>query len=195
MKYKIKKITYGYAIGYEEAEIFSETMKIYQLALVEAGTWKKKIYLVREEDLEWLLNESLIDKKEKLQTSMLTCGSLDHIEHWLQDKIANNFRMLISGNLKEDWIPVELALPKPVRFSDHSIKKDPVHVTYLSIFDKKPICDQLALYCEDGSWRWYDQQCYIDDMEIVKVKITAWQPLPKPYPGLGFNKFKGSDEL
>lgn len=177
MKYQIKNI---YAFGYEDDKFFSETMKIYRLALVKAGSWKKKLYLVREEDLVWLLNEDCVDKKAKLQTSMLTCGSFNHIKHWLDDKIANNFRMLISGNLKEEWIPAELELPKPVRFSDNSVK-NPVHVTYLSIFDKKPNCDQLAVYCEDGSWRWYDPQCYIDDMEIVKVKITAWQPLPKAY--------------
>lgn len=49
------------------------------------------MYLVREKDLEWLLNECLVDKKAKLQISMLTCGSLDHIENWLYDKIAHNY--------------------------------------------------------------------------------------------------------
>lgn len=180
MKYQIKKIKYGYVLRYGEGKIFSEAMKIYQLALVEAGAWKKKVYLVREKDLEWLLNEDCVDKKAKLKTSMLTCGSFDHIKCWLYDKVANNYRMLISDNLKEAWIPAELELPKPVRLSDISVK-NPVHVTYLSIFDKKPLCDQLAVYCEDGSWRWYDSQCYIDDMEIVKVKITAWKPLLQPY--------------
>lgn len=173
MKYQIKNITYGYALGYEDGKIFSETMKIYHLALVEAGTWKKKIYLVREKDLEWLLNECLVDKKEKLQTSMLTCGSLEYIKNWLYDKIANNFRLLISDDgRREDWIPVEISLPTI---------KYPVYVTYLSIFNKQPCCDKIALYCEDGSWRWYEQQCNIEDMELVKVKITAWQPLLKPY--------------
>ena len=111
---------------------------------------------------------------------MLTCGSFKHIKCWLCDKVENNYRMLISNNLKEEWIPTELELPKPVRLSDISVR-NPVHVTYLSIFDKKPLCDQLAVYCEDGFWRWYDPQCDIDDMEIVKVKITAWQPLLQPY--------------
>lgn len=179
MKYKIREITYKYAFGYEEGKIFSETMKIYRLVLIEAGIWKKKIYLVREKDLEWLLNEHLVDAKEKLQTSMLACGSLDHIKNWLYEKVAHHYELLFCDS-KEDWMPVEITLPKPARIDSYSIP-DPVHVTYLSIFDNKPFCDNLALYCEDGSWRWYDPQCYIDDMEVVKVKITAWKPLPKPY--------------
>ena len=67
MKYQIKKIKYGYVLGYEEGKIFSEAMKMYHLTLVEAGAWKKKVYLVREKDLEWLLNEDCVDKKRKIK--------------------------------------------------------------------------------------------------------------------------------
>lgn len=177
--YRILKYNYLFDANYQEGKIFYNTLEEYKLSLIYAGTrFKKRTYLVRQSDVEWLTNEDLVDAEEKLQTVMLTCGSVEHVKHWLYDKIAHNYEMLICT--KEVWIPVEISLPKPARIDDISTQK-PVHVTYLSYSDNEPYCDCLALYCEDGFWRWYDNQCFFDDMEIVKVKITAWHPLIKPY--------------
>lgn len=94
MKYHIHKIALGCTLGYGEDKMLEETMKQYQLALVEAGTrYRSKVYLVRKSDIKWLTDERLIDAKEKLQTAMLTYGSIEHIKYWLYDKLNYNARV------------------------------------------------------------------------------------------------------
>ena len=71
--------------------MFYALLKKYNLTLVEAGTRIfKNLYLVRTSDLEWLLNEDCIGKKEKLHAAMFTCGSLNDIENWIYDKDYHN---------------------------------------------------------------------------------------------------------
>lgn len=87
MKFFVHRITYGNPPGCIEGEVFDSLLKNYNLTLVEAGTrFSKRDYIVRQSDLIWLLNDNCIDRKEKLQTSMYTCGSYKHIKKWLIDK-------------------------------------------------------------------------------------------------------------
>lgn len=87
MKFFVHRITYGNTPGCIEGESFYSLLEKYDLAMVEAGThFSKKDYLVRRSDLIWLLNDNCIERKEKLQASMYTCGSYKHIKEWLIDK-------------------------------------------------------------------------------------------------------------
>jgi len=51
-----------------------------------------------------------------------------------------------------------------------------VIATYLSIFDKRPLCDAFVYYDYDENiWLWDDNG------DPVLVDIVAWHPLPEPY--------------
>lgn len=65
----------------------------------------------------------------------------------------------------ENWIPV----------SSGKYPKDGevVQVTYLSYYDKKPLCNAFA-FRRDGVWIW-------DTLKTVKVEIVAWKMLCDPY--------------
>lgn len=53
-----------------------------------------------------------------------------------------------------------------------------VQVTYLSYYNKEPLCDELAYY-KDGVWYWKS-----DDDEVDKVDIVAWRYADlEPYTG------------
>lgn len=48
------------------------------------------------------------------------------------------------------------------------------------------IAQSVAILDEDGDWRWwqYEDDDYKQNPKVSDlVKIIAWQPLPKPYPG------------
>lgn len=63
------------------------------------------------------------------------------------------------------WIPVSSGkFPK---------EEEVVQVTYLSCYDKKPLCDAFA-FRRNGLWIW-------DNYEDVVVEIVAWKKIGKPY--------------
>ena len=67
-----------------------------------------------------------------------------------------------------EWIPVEERLPK-----EHEI----VLVAYLEyISNTKQLCE-IAYINEYRTWSWYFNGT------VVRNKIIAWMPLPKPYGG------------
>ena len=72
-----------------------------------------------------------------------------------------------------DWIPCSERLPKRKNRTKIS---ETVIATYLSMFDKRPLCDAFVYYDYDENiWLWDDND------EPVAVDIVAWQPLPEPY--------------
>ncbi|GEM_PF-6484608 len=52
-------------------------------------------YIVRKEDIVWLIDNNLRDKKAKLETSMIAKGSLFQLSNWLIEKDYNN--VLVGG--------------------------------------------------------------------------------------------------
>lgn len=69
----------------------------------------------------------------------------------------------------EGWIPVEERLPD---FGEI------VLVTYIGLTSNKEFSGKMAFLNYNGDWYWNSDR-YI--AEIVRVKITAWMPLPEPY--------------
>lgn len=65
-----------------------------------------------------------------------------------------------------NWIPVSIGiLPEDM---------EDVQVTFIGYNDHAPHCETFA-YRNDGNWYWS-----LDDGE-VKVEITAWKKICKPY--------------
>lgn len=80
---------------------------------------------------------------------------------------------------KQDWIPASERLPDTRKPNG---EPNPVMVTYLGWHTNRPETSITAVYdSEEKAWRWYDETEEWEDMPLVRVRITAWQPLPKPY--------------
>lgn len=61
----------------------------------------------------------------------------------------------------------------PVSSGKYPKDGEVVQVTYLSYYDKKPLCNAFA-FRRDGVWIW-------DTLKTVKVEIVAWKMLCDPY--------------
>lgn len=77
------------------------------------------------------------------------------------------------------WIPCSFAYPPVSQDEYDTYWSEPVQVTYLSYYEKKPMCGVAAVYCKtSNTWYWWDGEVGEDE---VKVEIVAWQPLPESY--------------
>lgn len=106
---------------------------------------------------------------------------IEELEKWKEQSVEDEHDQIWNNAINQciievkrqpkvtEWIPVEERLPKV---------DEKVLVTYLGYFDKKPMCDSAAYRDEFGDWLW------VEDDEHVKVKITAWMPLPEPCKGV-----------
>lgn len=88
---------------------------------------------------------------------------------------------IMDGKLLTGWIPVSEQLPEAVELESFGDEVTPVLITYLGYYDKEPHEGGLAIWCEDNTWRWHDETLHVNMMDVVKVEITAWMPLPEPY--------------
>ncbi len=82
---------------------------------------------------------------------------------------------------KHSWIPVSERLPDETELEAYGDEVTPVLITYLGYYDGEPNADALAIWCEDNTWRWYDDALHVNIMDVAKVEITAWMPLTEPY--------------
>ena len=87
----------------------------------------------------------------------------------------------MDGKLLTGWIPVSEGLPEAAESEDCRGEVTPVLITYLGYYDMEPHEGGLAIWCEDNTWRWYNETLDVNMMDVVKVEITAWMPLPEPY--------------
>lgn len=88
---------------------------------------------------------------------------------------------IIDGKLLTGWIPVTERMPEAAELEAYGDEVTPVLITYLGYYDREPNADALAIWCEDNAWRWYDDALHVNIMDVVKVEITAWMPLPESY--------------
>ena len=79
------------------------------------------------------------------------------------------------------WIPVSERLPEAAELESCGDEVTPVLITYLGYYDREPHEGGLVIWCEDNTWRWHDETLDVNMMDVVKVEITAWMPLPEPY--------------
>ena len=88
---------------------------------------------------------------------------------------------IIDGKLLTGWIPVTERMPEAAELEAYGDEVTPVLITYLGYYDGEPNADALAIWCEDNTWRWYDDALHVNIMDVAKVEITAWMPLTEPY--------------
>lgn len=79
------------------------------------------------------------------------------------------------------WIRVTERMPEAAELEAYGDEVTPVLITYLGYYDGEPNADALAIWCEDNTWRWYDEALHVNIMDVAKVEITAWMPLPESY--------------
>lgn len=99
---------------------------------------------------------------------------ISHIEKRYREWGEEYDAMQILGDIEDfpkvdGWIPVEERLPD---FGEI------VLVTYIGLTSNKEFSGKMAYLSYNGDWYWNSDR-YI--AEIVRVKITAWMPLPEPY--------------
>lgn len=99
---------------------------------------------------------------------------ISHIEKQYREWGEEYDAMQILGDIEDfpkvdGWIPVEERLPD---FGEI------VFVTYIGLNSNKEFSGRMAFLNYNGDWYWNSDR-YI--AEIVRVKITAWMPLPEPY--------------
>ena len=73
-------------------DLFEKLLNKYNFKLVRVkiGCMLLQHYIVRKEDVAWLTDNRLKDKKAKLETAMIAKGSLQQLSSWLTDKEYNN---------------------------------------------------------------------------------------------------------
>lgn len=82
------------------------------------------------------------------------------------------------------WVPVSEKMPEPIGLNESTWHLKPLLVTCeLSLLKYHYGYVKLAIYCDNGKWRWYDENCsMITKMGVIEDDVvTAWMPLPKPY--------------
>ena len=90
-------------------------------------------------------------------------------------------RMAVAALKESGWIPVTERMPEAAELESYGDEVTPVLITYLGYYDGEPNADALAIWCEDNTWRWYDDALHVNIMDVAKVEITAWMSLPQPY--------------
>lgn len=88
---------------------------------------------------------------------------------------------IMDGKLLTGWIPVSERMPEAAELESCGDEVTPVLITYLGYYDREPHEGGLVIWCEDNTWRWHDETLDVSMMDVVKVEITAWMPLPEPY--------------
>lgn len=111
------------------------------------------------------------DSKSLAYSSHERCSECD------KDHIIADFE----AQLNQSWIPVSERLPEAAELEAYGDEVTPVLITYLGYYDREPREGGLVIWCENNTWRWHDETLDVSMMDVVKVEITAWMPLPEPY--------------
>lgn len=120
-----------------------------------------------------------MNKADKIESARLVIG---HCQEMLGEAYQKDFETInkaLDEYEKNQWISVLERLPEE---RNEIGKPIPVLVTYLSWDDNTPMVELTAVYDKTAKvWRWYDDREDLENMEAVKVEITAWRPSPVPY--------------